>query len=78
MGQLNFYLEALDRDIKKEHEKPSIGILLCDEKDNEVIKYAMSRSLSPSMIADYKMKLIPKKILQDKMHELLSSLEKYY
>jgi predicted nuclease of restriction endonuclease-like (RecB) superfamily len=76
LGQLNFYLEALDRDVKKEHEKPSIGILLCDEKDNEVVKYAMSCTLSPTMIADYKTKLIPKKILQDKMHELLSSFEK--
>jgi predicted nuclease of restriction endonuclease-like (RecB) superfamily len=75
LGQLNFYLEALDRDVKKEHERPSIGILLCDEKNNEVVKYAMSRTLSPSMVADYKTKLIPKKILQDKMHELLSSLD---
>ena len=74
LGKLNFYLEALDRDVKKEYEKPSIGILLCDEKNNEVVKYAMSRTLSPSMVADYKTKLIPKKILQDKMHELLSSL----
>ena len=71
LGQLNFYLEALDQDIKKPHENPSIGILLCDEKDNEVVKYAMNCSLSPTMIADYKTKLIPKKILQDKMHEMI-------
>ena len=71
LGQLNFYLEALDRDVKKSHEKPSIGIILCNEKNNEVVKYAMSRSLSPAMIADYKTKLIPKEILQDKMQELL-------
>ena len=75
LGQLNFYLEALDQDVKKPHEKPSIGILLCDEKDHEVVKYAMSRSLSPTMIADYKTKLIPKELLQNKMHELLSSFE---
>ena len=76
LGQLNFYLEALDRDVKKSHEKPSIGILLCNEKNNEVVKYAMSRSLSQAMIADYKTKLIPKEILQDKMQELLSVFEK--
>lgn len=75
LGQLNFYLEALDQDVKKPHENPTIGILLCDEKDNEVVKYAMSRSLSPAMIADYKTKLIPKKILQNKMKELLSEID---
>jgi predicted nuclease of restriction endonuclease-like (RecB) superfamily len=75
LGQLNFYITALDKDVKKPHEKPSIGILLCDGKNNEVVKYAMDNSLSPSMVADYQTKLIPKKILQDKMHELLDSFE---
>ncbi len=45
LGQLNFYLEALDRDVKRENENPSIGILLCKDKDSEVVEYAMSRSL---------------------------------
>ncbi|MEY4590456.1 MAG: hypothetical protein RL497_2532 [Pseudomonadota bacterium] len=35
LGQLNFYLEALDRDVKKPHENPSIGVLLCRDKDDE-------------------------------------------
>jgi predicted nuclease of restriction endonuclease-like (RecB) superfamily len=73
LGQLNFYLEALDQDVKKSDENPSIGILLCEDKDSEVIKYAMSRSLSPTMIADYQTKLIPKKILQDKINQLKES-----
>ena len=51
LGKLNFYLEALDRDVKKNNEKPSIGILLCKDKDTEVVEYAMSRSLSPAMVA---------------------------
>ena len=71
LGQLNFYLEALDRDIKKENENDSIGILLCNGKDSEVVKYAMSRSLTPQLVADYQTKLIPKEILQEKMKELL-------
>ena len=47
MGQLNFYLEALDRDVKKPHENPSIGVLLCRDKDDEVVEYALSRNCHP-------------------------------
>jgi predicted nuclease of restriction endonuclease-like (RecB) superfamily len=70
LGKINFYLEALDRDVKKENENPSIGILLCKDKDNEVVEYALSRSLSPTMIAEYKTQLPDKKLLQQKLHEL--------
>lgn len=55
LGQLNFYLEALDRDVKKPHENPSIGVLLCKDKDDEVVEYALSRSLSPTMVAQYQL-----------------------
>lgn len=54
LGQLNFYLEALDRDVKKLNENPSIGVLLCKDKDSEVVEYALSRSLSPTMVSDIK------------------------
>ncbi|WP_317617912.1 PDDEXK nuclease domain-containing protein [Pedobacter cryoconitis] len=54
LSQLNFYLETLDRHVKKQNENPSIGILLCKDKDNEVVEYALSRSLSPIMVAEYK------------------------
>lgn len=70
LGQLNFYLEALDRDVKKENEQPSIGILLCKDKEKEVVEYALSRSLSPTMVAAYKTQLPDKKLLQRKLHEL--------
>ena len=70
LGQLNFYLEALDRDIRKANENPSIGILLCKDKDTEVVEYALSRSLSPTMVAEYKTQLPDKKLLQQKLHEL--------
>src|SRR5262249_23608617 len=53
LGKLEFYLEALDRDVRKLHESPSIGVLLCASKDNEVVEYALSRSLSPTLIAEY-------------------------
>ena len=74
LGKLNFYLEALDRDIKTADENPSIGILLCRGKDDSVVEYALSRSLSPTLIADYEMKLPNKKLLQQKWNEILDNL----
>lgn len=70
LGQLNFYLEALDRDVKRQNENPSIGILLCKDKDSEVVEYALSRSLSPTMVTQYKTQLPDKQLLQQKLHEL--------
>jgi len=70
LGKMNFYLEALDRDVKKKHENPSVGVLLCKQKDNEVVEYALSRNLSPTMISKYKTQLINKKLLKKKLHEL--------
>lgn len=74
LGQLNFYLEALDRDVKKEKENPSIGILLCRDKDDDVVEYALSRSLSPAMVAEYKLHLPDKNLLQAKMKGLLDTI----
>lgn len=73
LGQLNFYLEALDRDVKKKNENPSIGVLLCKGKDSEVVEYALSRSLSPTMVAEYQTQLPDKKLLQQKLHELFEN-----
>jgi predicted nuclease of restriction endonuclease-like (RecB) superfamily len=76
MGQLNFYLEALDRDVKKPHENPSIGVLLCRDKDDEVVEYALSRNLSPALVAQYQLQLPDKKMIAAKLHELLARHEK--
>lgn len=70
LGQLNFYLEALDRDVKKENGNPSVGLILCTSKDDTVAEYAMSRSLSPTMVADYTLKLPDKKLLTAKLREI--------
>jgi predicted nuclease of restriction endonuclease-like (RecB) superfamily len=70
LGQLNFYLEALDRDVKKSHENPSIGILLCKDQDAEVVKYALNRSLSPAMVAAYQTQLPDKEVLRGKVREI--------
>src|SRR3984957_20391946 len=69
LGKLTFYLEALDRDVRKEHEQPSIGVLLCASKNNEIVEYALSRTLSPALIAEYQTKLPDKKLLQAKLQE---------
>lgn len=69
LGQLEFYLEALDRDVKRSNENPSIGIILCPESDKIVVEYAMSRSLSPTMIAEYKRILIPQERMQEQLNE---------
>ena len=69
LGKLSFYLEALDRDRKRQHENPSIGVLLCRTKDDEVVEYAMSRHVSPALVAQYETRLVPKAVLQQKLHE---------
>jgi len=74
LGKLGFYLEALDRDIRKPHENPSIGVLLCASKDSEVIEYALSRSLSPALIAEYQTQLPDRALLQRKLHEFYHQL----
>lgn len=69
LGKLSFYLEALDRDVKKSHENPAIGVLLCASKDDEVVEYALSRSTSPALIAQYQTQLPDKALLRAKLHE---------
>ena len=69
LGQLEFYLEALDRDVKRSNENPSIGIILCPVADRVVVEYAMSRSMSPTMIAEYKRILIPQERMQQQLNE---------
>ena len=69
LGKMEFYLEALDRDIRKEHEKPSVGIILCKNKDTKVVEYALNRSMSPALIAKYQTELIDKKLLESKLDE---------
>jgi len=70
IGQINFYLEALDRDVKKPKENPSVGLILCASKDDAVVEYALSRSMSPTLVSDYTHCLPDKQILKDKLQEL--------
>ena len=70
IGQINFYLEALDRDVKKPNENPSVGLILCASKDDAVVEYALSRSMSPTLVSDYTLCLPDKEVLKDKLKEL--------
>lgn len=75
VGKMNLYLEALDRETKKPNENPSVGVILCAKKDDEVVEFALSRSLSPTMVSEYQLKLIDKKLLQNKLKEYIELAE---
>lgn len=75
LGQLEFYLEALDRDVRKSNENPSIGMILCPSADQVVVEYAMNHSMSPTLIAEYKKKLIPQETVQKLLGEYCASFE---
>ena len=75
VGKINLYLEALDRDVKKVNENPSVGVVLCASKEDEVVEFTLSRSLSPTMVSEYNLKLIDKKLLQKKLKEYIELAE---
>ncbi len=70
LGKLNFYLEVLDNEIKKSHENPSVGIILCKNRNVQVVEYSLNRNMSPALIAEYETKLIDKSILEKRLREL--------
>lgn len=69
-GKMSLYLEALDRDVRKEYENPSVGVILCSSKDKEVVEYSLSKNMSQTLISEYKLKLIDKKLLEAKLSEM--------
>lgn len=76
LGKMGLYLEALDRDVRKPNENPSVGIILCADKDDEVVEYTMSRNMSPTLVAEYKLRLPDKAILESKLREYVGIAEK--
>jgi hypothetical protein len=69
LGKMNFYLELLDRDVRKPHENPSIGVVLCKSKNEEVVEIAMSRQLTPALVAVYETKFLDKALLRRLLHQ---------
>ena len=72
ISKMDFYLEALDRQVKKENENPSVGLLLCASKNDEVVEYAMSRTMSPMLVSQYQLQLPDKAILEKKLQQLVN------
>ena len=75
VGKMDMYLEALDRDVKRDNENPSIGIILCPSADRSMVEYTLSRSLSPTMNAEYQRKLIPQQVMKKSLEEYCSFLQ---
>ncbi len=75
LGKMNLYLEALDREVKKEQENPSVGVILCSSKDKDVVEYSISKNMSQTMISEYKLKLIDKKLLETKLKEMKNLID---
>lgn len=75
LGKMNLYLEALDRDVKKKNENPSVGVILCSSKDKNIVEYSLSKNMSQTLISEYKLKLIDKKLLENKLNEMKEILE---
>jgi predicted nuclease of restriction endonuclease-like (RecB) superfamily len=61
VGKMQFYLTALDRQIRQEDENPSIGIILCKEKSRTIVEYALHDAKKPIGVATYEItKTLPK------------------
>lgn len=67
---MNLYLEALDREVKKKNENPSVGVILCSSKDENIVGYSLSKNMSQTLISEYKLKQIDKKLLENKLREM--------
>ena len=76
LGQLEFYLEALDQTERRSNENPSIGILMCKDANSEVVRYALNRSMSPTMVAMYEEHLKVGSVLQRSLEEFTDFLSK--
>jgi predicted nuclease of restriction endonuclease-like (RecB) superfamily len=76
LSKMNLYLEALDSDVKRPNENPSVGIILCSSKDKEVVEYSLRKNLSQTLISEYKLKLIDEKLLKTKLKEMKELLQK--
>ena len=75
LGQLEFYLEALDQEERRSNDNPSIGILLCKEANMEVVRFALNRSMSPTMVAQYKEQLQVGGVIQRSLVEFCKLLD---
>jgi len=63
VGKMQFYLTALDRQVREKGENPSIGIILCKEKSRTIVEYALHQAKKPIGVAAYRIvKRLPKEL----------------
>jgi len=72
---MDFYLEALDRQVKKENENPSVGIILCASKNDTVVEYSLSRTISSTAVSEYSTNIIDRELLENKLNQLKEMLD---
>ena len=70
-GKLNFYLKAVDEQLRSERDEPSIGILLCKSRDRVVVEYALSDIQKPMGASEYHLT----RSLPDNLKPSLPSIE---
>lgn len=70
---MNFYLEDSYKDEREINENPSVGVILCSDKNETIVNYSLSRSISPTLVSKYKLELIDKKLLERKIEEIKNS-----
>ena len=70
-GQLNFYLSAVDAQLKKDTDNPTIGLLLCKNKNNLVAEYSLKDMSKPMGISEYKIS----SVLPEELSQQLPSVE---
>lgn len=78
VSKMDMYLEALDRDYKRANENPSVGIILCPSADKAEVEYSLCRSMSPTMVAEYKRILIPREVMKKSLAEYCEFLKDEY
>ena len=76
VGKMDLYLEALDREIKRENENPSVGIILCPEAKCCDVEYTLNRTMSPIMVAEYRRLLIPEEVMKKSLEEYCQFMKK--
>ena len=69
VGKLDMYLEAIDREIRREGENPSVGIILCPSADKCRVEYTLNRTMSPVMVAEYRRLLVPEEVMKKSLEE---------
>jgi len=75
ISKMDFYLEALDRQVKKENENPSVGIILCASKNDTVVEYSFSRTISSTAVSEYSINIIDRELLENKLNQLKEMLD---